>query len=90
VVPNIKNIDGRFGLDLAARSLALDDVEISGQGLEVLGWMHKRVGQKNNGRFFVKYKALAAGLGQKDGKSSVHLANPRRWFDEQPRSGPSQ
>jgi hypothetical protein len=81
VVPDIKDIDGRFTLDSGPGGMALDDIDITGQGLEVLGWMHVRAKQRN-GRIFVKYKGLAAGLGMDDSKSSIHLAAPRKWFDE--------
>ena len=59
-------------------------IDISGEGLEVLGWMHVE-NKRGNGRMYVKYKGLAAGLAIDDGKAKIHVAKPRRWFDEQTR-----
>jgi hypothetical protein len=44
--------------------------------------------KKANGRIYVKYKGVAAGIGFNEGKSSIHLVKPREWFDEQAESSP--
>ncbi len=84
VVPDVRDIDGRLELDMAQGRTFLDDIAITGKGLEILGWLHLQA-KKGDGRLFVKFKGLAAGLSLDDGKTKVHLAEPRKWFDAQAR-----
>ena len=41
-----------------------------------------------NGRLFVKFKSVMAGVAFDEGTSKIHLSKPRKWFDEQPK-GPA-
>jgi hypothetical protein len=84
IVPDIKDVEGRFALDMGQGRTTLDMIDISGKGLEVLGWMHVE-NKRGNGRMYVKYKGMAAGLAIDDGKAKIYVAKPRRWFDEQTR-----
>jgi hypothetical protein len=82
LVPDVRDIDGRFTLDMSQGRTSLDEIGFTGQGLEVLGWMQFE-NKKGDGRMYVKYKGLGAGLSLNDGKARVHLAEPRKWFDAQ-------
>ncbi|HPA80888.1 MAG TPA: hypothetical protein PLS95_08765 [Thermoanaerobaculales bacterium] len=83
LLPEIENVDGSLELDMDGARTALNDADITGQSLQMLGWLHL-VGKRADGRIYVKYKGMAAGIGLDGGKSSIHLAKPRQWFDEQP------
>lgn len=39
--------------------------------------------KKTNGRLFIKYGIVAAGVALDEGKGKIHLAKPRKWFEEQ-------
>ena len=83
LMPNIKDIDGAMDVDLAEAQVKVEDLVLTGKDLEALGWIHARDKQAN-GRLFVKYGIVAAGIGLDEGKAKVHLAKPRQWFEEQP------
>ena len=82
----IKNIDGTLGLTLGKGYFGFDDLVMTGDGFEALGWMDVR-NKKSNGRLFVKFKSVMAGVGFDEGKAKTHLSKPRKWFEEQP-AGP--
>jgi len=82
--PNIKDVDGTMDLDIRKGYLAFDDLVMTGAGFEVLGWMHVQ-DKKADGRIFVKFKAVAAGVALNQGKAKIHLSKPRKWFEEQPK-----
>ena len=82
LLPEIENVDGTLNLDMGGATTAVDDVDITGESLQILGWLHLAE-KKANGRIYVKYKGFAAGIGLDDGKSSLHPVKPREWFDEQ-------
>lgn len=84
MVPNIKNVDGSLDVDMQQDYLAFDDLSMDGDGFEALGWMHVDT-KKTNGRLFVRFKKVMAGVSIDDGKSKIHLSKPRKWFDEQPK-----
>jgi hypothetical protein len=81
LMPNVKNVEGRLDLDMAATHTAVNNVVITGDKLEVLGDV-RVADKKANGRIFAKYGALSAGIGLTDGKTKLHLAKPRKWFEE--------
>jgi hypothetical protein len=82
LMPNVKNIDGRMQVDFGNGYIEIEELDLSGKDLEVLGWIHIR-DKKANGRLFTKYGILAAGVGIDQGKAKVHLGKPRKWFEEQ-------
>ena len=82
MAPNISNIASTVDLDVGPGSLALDNLEMTGDGLEVLGWLHLQ-GKKADGRIFVRFKSVAAGVGIDGGKAKITLKKPRQWFEEQ-------
>jgi len=88
LMPNVKGIDGAMDVDFGKGYVEVDNLDLTGDGLEVLGWIHIQ-NKKANGRLFTKYGILAAGVGLDDGKAKVHLGKPRKWFEEQqgPASG---
>jgi hypothetical protein len=87
LLPEIENVDGSLNLDMNGATTAVDDVDVTGESLQILGWLHLAE-KKANGRIYVKYKGVAAGIGLNEGKSSIHLVKPREWFDEQGASPP--
>jgi hypothetical protein len=84
LAPNIKNVDGTLNVDVQQTYLAFDDLSMEGDGLEALGWMRVD-NKKTDGRLFVRFKAVMAGVSIDDGKAKIHLSKPRKWFEEQPK-----
>jgi hypothetical protein len=82
MMPNIKDVDGTMDIDLGKGRTAVDHLVLTGDKLEVLGWLHI-LNKKAGGRLFIKYGILAAGVALDGGKGKVHLAQPRKWFEEQ-------
>ncbi len=87
LAPTIKNVNGALDLSLGAGFFAFDDLALTGDGFEALGWMDAK-NKKTNGRLFVRFKSIMAGVSFIEGKSKVHLSQPRKWFEEQP-TGPA-
>jgi hypothetical protein len=82
LLPDVKNIDGSMVIDADGTTTLVKDADITGESLQMLGSL-RLAEKKANGRIYVKYKGVAAGIGLDQGKSSIHLAKPRQWFDEQ-------
>lgn len=75
-------IDGTMGVNFGKGFIEVDDLDLTGKSLEVLGWIH--IGDKKaNGRLFTQYGIVAAGVALDNGKAKVHLGKPRKWFEEQ-------
>jgi len=87
LLPDVENIDGSMAVDADGTTTAVKDVDITGESLQMLGSL-RLAEKKANGRIYVKYKGVAAGIGLDHGKSSIHLVKPREWFDEQPAGPP--
>jgi hypothetical protein len=51
---------------------------------------HWRKTKKADGRIFVRFKALKAGVNLDQGKAKIILSKPRKWFEEQPKGSDSQ
>jgi hypothetical protein len=86
MAPNIKNVDGALDLSIGKGHFSFQDLTMTGDGFEALGWMNSQ-NRKADGRLYVKFKAVAAGVSIDQGKAKIHLSKPRKWFDEQP-TGP--
>jgi len=84
MAPNIKNVAGALDIDVQHDYLAFDDLSMDGDGFEALGWMHVDT-KKTDGRLFVRFKKVMAGVSIDDGKTKIHLSKPRKWFEEQPK-----
>ena len=69
-------------VDFGKGYFEVDNLDLTGDGLEILGWVHVQ-NKKANGRLFTKYGILAAGVALDEGKAKVHLGKPRKWFEEQ-------
>ncbi len=82
MAPNISNISSTVDLDVGPGSLAFDNLEMTGDGFEVLGWVHMQ-DKKADGRLFARFKGVAAGVALDGGKAKIILAKPRRWFEAQ-------
>ena len=79
---NIKGLDGTMDLDFGKGYLTVDGLSITGEGVEILGWVHIR-NQIKNGRLFAKHGARSAGVAFDDGVGKVVMINSRRWFEKQ-------
>jgi hypothetical protein len=89
MAPNIKDVDGTLNLSVDRGRLAIDDLVMTGDGFEALGWVEVQ-DKKADGRIFVRFKSVLAGVSLDQGKAGIHLSKPRAWFDEQTRTpGPS-
>ncbi len=84
LAPNIKNIDGTLDVNVQQDYLAFDELSMDGDGFEALGWMHVDT-KKTDGRLFVRFKSVMAGVSIVDDKTKIHLSKPRKWFEEQPK-----
>jgi hypothetical protein len=82
MMPNVKNIDGEMDIGFGPAYMEVDDLNLTGNKLEVLGWIHSR-DKKMDGRLYSKYGILGAGIELDQGKAKVHLAKPRKWFEAQ-------
>ena len=87
LAPTIKNLNGASDASLGNGFFAFDDLTMTGDGFEAHGWMDVR-NKMANGRLFVRFKSVMAGVSFNDGKSKIHLSKPRKWFEEQP-TGPA-
>jgi len=79
---NIKGLDGTMDLDFGKGYLTVDGLSITGEGVEILGWVHIR-NQIKNGRLFARHGARSAGVAFDDGVGKVVMINSRRWFEKQ-------
>ena len=84
LAPNIKDVDGTMDVEIRKGYLAFDDLNMTGDGFEALGWMHVE-NKKADGRLFARFKAVKAGVSLDQGKAKIHLSKPRKWFEGQPK-----
>lgn len=84
LAPNIKNVGGTLGVGIGKGHLAIDDLDLTGDGFEGLGWVNVQ-DKKADGRLFVRFKSVMAGVALDQGKATIHLSKPRKWFEEQPK-----
>jgi hypothetical protein len=82
MLPNVKDIEGTMDVAFGKGRMAVDDLELTGNKLEVLGWLHI-LDKKADGRLFMKYGIMAAGIALDQGQGKVHISKPRKWFEEQ-------
>lgn len=82
LIPNVKNIEGSMEVCVKQDLMSADRIAITGDSLEILGWLHV-ADKRPDGRIYVKYKGLAAGIGLDEGRSKIHLMKPRQWFNSQ-------
>ena len=83
---NVKGLDGRMDLDFGRGYLLIDDLDLTGENVEILGWVHIR-DQIRNGRIFARHGARSVGVAFDDGESKVVTIKSRKWFEEQERPG---
>jgi hypothetical protein len=89
MMPNIKDVDGAMDVDFGKEHVEVDELTLTGKGLEILGWLHTR-NKKTSGRLLIDYGILTAGVALDEGKAKIHLSKPRKWFDEQRGSTPGK
>jgi len=79
---NAKEIDGSFDLEFGEGFLTFDNLDLTGENVEILGWVHIR-NQIKNGRIFARHGARSAGVAFDDGVSKVVTIKSRTWFEKQ-------
>jgi len=84
IAPNVQNVGGTRDVDVRKGFLAFDDLVMTGDGFEALGWLHV-ANKTTDGRLFARFKAIKAGISIDQGKADIHLSKPRLWFEEQPK-----
>ena len=82
MLPNVKEVEGTMDVGFGKERLTVDDLVLTGEKLEVLGWLHI-LNKKADGRLFMKYGIMAAGIALDQGHGKVHISKPRKWFEEQ-------
>jgi hypothetical protein len=80
LAPNIKEVDGTLRIDFGKDRMAVDELDLTGKKFDALGWLHIR-DKKADGRLFIRYGVIAAGIALDQGKSKIHISKPRRWFE---------
>jgi hypothetical protein len=80
LIPNIENITATSTFVTDTGGTIVDDLVVSGDKLELLGSL-RIVRRKPDGRLYVRYKGVAAGIGFDQGKSKIYLGKPRLWYD---------
>jgi hypothetical protein len=81
---NAKGIDGTMDLDFGEDFVAVDNLMLTGEDVEILGWVRTR-NQVKNGRIYARHGARAAGLSFDADTRKVVTIRPRNWFENQPR-----
>jgi hypothetical protein len=79
---NIKGLNGTMDLAFGKGYLTVGGLSITGEGVEILGWVHIR-NQIKNGRLFARHGARSAGVAFDDGVGKVVIINSRTWFEKQ-------
>ena len=74
LLPEIENVDGTLNLDMGGATTAVDDVDITGESLQILGWLHLAE-KKANGRIYVQVQGVC---GRHRSRRRQELAAPRR------------
>jgi hypothetical protein len=79
---NVKGLDGTMDLGFGKGYLTVDDLGLTGENVEILGWVHIR-NQIKDGRIFARHGARSAGVAFDDGVGKVVTINSRTWFEKQ-------
>jgi hypothetical protein len=79
LVPNIKGLKGGLGLSMQPDLLALDAMDITGEGTEVLGNLHiTREGK--DGLIYAKWKIFSVAMEYRGKEKEMKLVGSRKWF----------
>lgn len=79
---NVKGLDGAMDLDFGKGYLLIDDLDLIGENVEILGWLHIR-DQIRNGRIFARHGARSVGVAFDDDIAKVVTIGSRSWFEKQ-------
>jgi hypothetical protein len=79
---NAKGIEGSVDLEFGEGFLTFDNLELIGENVEILGWIHVR-DEKRTGRIFARHGLRSAGVAFDGGQGKVVAIGSRRWFDKQ-------
>ena len=78
---DIHDVSAHGTIALGKNRLALDELDLTGRGLEILGKL-RVVEKKKNGAAFIRRGAFSAGVRVRDG-IDVQLVDPRGWYEKQ-------
>lgn len=76
----IDDVQARLLLKSDRRTLALDDIEIDGKGLEVRGRFH--LAEQRDGLLYLKLHGIALAAEVTGDDLDLHLLHPKRWFEK--------
>ena len=79
---NVKGLDGAMDLGFGKGYLTIDGIDLTGEGVEILGWVHIR-DQVKNGRIFARHGARSVGVALDDDIGKVVTIKSRAWFEKQ-------
>jgi hypothetical protein len=79
---NARGIEATMDLDFGDGFVAFNDLRLTGEDVEILGWVYVR-NQVKNGRIYARHGRRAAGMAFDGGDGKVVLIEPRKWFDQQ-------
>jgi hypothetical protein len=79
---NVKGLNGTMDLDFGEDYLEVNELMLTGEGVEILGWLHIR-NQVKNGRIFARHGARAVGVAFNEGEGKLIVKQPRKWFEKQ-------
>jgi hypothetical protein len=77
----VKDVTGSAGLTLRRPDASLDDVKVTGKGLDMLARMSLKNGRMN-GALFARLHHLSATVSIENGRKTWKLIGARKWYDE--------
>ncbi|MGA9750743.1 MAG: hypothetical protein WBS54_03040 [Acidobacteriota bacterium] len=80
---NVKDVTGTAGLATDGTSTVINNVDVQGKGLEMLGRMRVK-GNRLDGAFYAHLHHLSAAVSIENGKREWKLINARQWYDALP------
>ena len=78
---HLARVGGRVSL-IGLLFKTVDDIDLTGEGVEILGWVHIR-DQVKNGRIFARHGARSVGVALDDDIGKVVTIKSRAWFEKQ-------
>ncbi len=78
-IPNVPDLVGEGRIHLSQSATSFEGVRIDGGGLRLRTEIRTRP-EGRVGALYVKFKGIGAGIGTENGKRSIHLIRPQRWY----------
>ena len=80
---DVKGVTGSAGLAIKGTTAVIDDLDVRGAGLQMLGRIRVKAGFVD-GAFYAKLHHLSAAVSIEKGKRAWKLINARKWYDALP------